>query len=469
VKLDNTELKKKNSIDHIGTIFYYEDKILRAIKKESVSHVKMLLSCGLIDELVEKNYFPRTSITTYEIEGYSLVLEHEKLENWNHSYEWSFDMLKDVALLVIEINEISNRYGYQLYDCHASNVIFNYNKPIYIDLGSFLKTEDSTVWLGRDIFIASYYMPLKLYSLGYAKTARNIALSVNYYSEQEFMMINNVVFRFLGANFLTKIAKFRSNINAIFRNNESDVREKLNQKHAIYAFLAILIKRYFKFLAFSNRKAKKLINDLQIYKTASAWGDYQEEINLKKEKRFNKIVDIVNNFDDATSVIEFAANQGKLSSHLLENSKIKKVIATDYDANAVNAMYIKNRESQNFLPLLIDFVKPEGRAFDRNLESRLSADVSIALAVTHHLILTQGYDLDYILRTISKFTDKYIIIEFMPLGLFGGDLETTPETPGYYTAEWFKETFMQHFALISDEEVDYNRHLFVGKIRGSDT
>lgn len=468
MRLDSTLLKKeKFSIDEIGSVFYYDNKILRAIKKESVVHVKRLLNCGLISELVEKKLFPKTFITSYEIEGYSLVLEHEKLENWNHSYEWSFEMLKDVALCVIEINEISNRYGYQLYDCHASNVIFNYNKPIYFDLGSFHIAEDITAWSGRDIFIASYYIPLKLYSLGYFNAARNITLSVNYYSEAEFMMIKSTIFRFLGVKFLARIVKFRSKIHSIFLNNERKLMEKLNHRHAIYGLLAILTKRYFKFLSFNNRKAKKMIKDLKISKVPSFWGTYQASINEKKLKRFDKIVEIVNSFDDVTSVIEFAANQGKLSSYLLEKSKIKKVLATDYDANAVNSMYLHNKDSENFLPLLIDFVKPEGRAFDRNLEDRLNADVSIALAVTHHLLLTQNYDLDYIFKTISKFTNQYTLIEFMPFGLFGGDLKTTPKTPNYYTTEWFKEAFSRHFILISDEEVDFNRHLFVGKIRNS--
>ena len=164
MKLDNTELKKKNSIDHIGTIFYYEDKILRAIKKESVSHVKMLLSCGLIDELVEKNYFPRTSITTYEIEGYSLVLEHEKLENWNHSYEWSFDMLKDVALLVIEINEISKKFDVNLvlksYNLSEDNCSLTYLLNIKSELSeqkqsqiieSFNKIENTKISLVKNV------------------------------------------------------------------------------------------------------------------------------------------------------------------------------------------------------------------------------------------------------------------------------------------------------------------------------
>lgn len=466
MKLNNKDIQKINfSIDEIGTIFFYNDKILRAIKEEALDYANELLDSGLIDELVSKKLFPKTWKTNYIIEGYSLVLEHEKLKNLNYAYEWSFDMLKDVAMKVIEINEISNKYGYELFDCHASNLIFNYNRPIYIDLGSFKKTDNIAVWSAKNIFYESYYIPLKLYSLGYSNVAQNITLSVEYFNAVEFKKIEYPLIGLIGLNSIAKIQDIQNKIHVILSSNENKLREKLKNKNAIYLNIALLIKKYLKFLSFNNRSAKSLIKNLNMYQTDSMWGDYHNSVDPKESKRFNRIVDIINSFDGVKSVIEFAANQGKLSSYLLENSKIEKVIVTDYDKNAVNKMYLKNKKTNNFLPLIINFVKPEGRAFDKKLEDRISADISIGLAVTHHLLLTQNYDIEYIFQTISKFTKKYILIEFMPIGLYGGNLETTPKVPDYYNIEWFRKNFLKYFDYILDEEVDYNRRLFVGKIK----
>jgi len=464
MKLNVRNIKKINySVDEIGTIYFFENKVLRAIKEEYKSYIVDLLSSGLIDELVKNNLFPKTWISSYEIEGYSIILEHEKLSNWNYSHEWSFDMLKDVALMVIEVNNISNKYGYELFDCHRSNAIFNYNCPIYVDLGSFKKTNNTNVWIAKDIFYKSYYIPLKLYSNGYSKSARNILLSVEYFDKTEFRRINNPIIGLVGYRALKKIEFIQKVFDWVFVTDINIIKERLKNRSSIYTLIAKFIKKYFYFLSFNSDVAKELIDNLKNYKLNSMWENYHDEVDANESKRFNRVAEIINSFDNVNSIMEFAANQGKLSSYLLDYSVIQKAIVTDYDINAVNTMYLNNKDRDNFLPLLIDFVKPEGRRFDNSIEERFSADITIALAVTHHLLLTQKYDISYIFEVISKFTNKYILIEFMPIGLFGGDMENTPKTPEFYTVEWFKENFLKYFDYILDEELEYNRHLFVGK------
>ena len=221
MKLTSEELRKINfSIDDIGSIFFYKERVLRAIKKESMTYVNELINSGLIDELVKKRLFPKTTIAQCEIDGYSMVLEHERLENWNYAYEWSFDMLKSVAMTVIEINEISNKYGYELFDCHASNLIFNFNKPIYVDLGSFKKTNNLSVWSAKEIFLKSYYIPLKLHSIGYSNIASNITLSVEYFNTNEFYNIVNPCFPHQIVAFFTNL---RNKIDTILTSSDEKI------------------------------------------------------------------------------------------------------------------------------------------------------------------------------------------------------------------------------------------------------
>ncbi|WP_432772788.1 hypothetical protein [Francisella salimarina] len=127
------------SVDPHGDLFFYKNRVFRAINEEYVCDVKNMFSSGFIDELNRKELFPKSWISDVQIEDYNLVIEHEKIEHWNYPYEWSFDMLKDAGLTILEVNEIANKYGYQIFDGHANNVVFNMNKPQYIDLGSFIK------------------------------------------------------------------------------------------------------------------------------------------------------------------------------------------------------------------------------------------------------------------------------------------------------------------------------------------
>jgi hypothetical protein len=74
--------------------------------------------------------------------------------------------------------------------------------------------------------------------------------------------------------------------------------------------------------------------------------------------------------------------------------------------------------------------------------------------------LTQGIQLDYILDRFECFTGKYLLIEFMPLGLHNGI--TAPPVPSWYNQEWFKTKFTKRFELLDQVQLEENRIIFVG-------
>ena len=78
--------------------------------------------------------------------------------------EWTFSMLKDAALLVLELNEVTAQFGYQTKDCHGYNVLFQDGKPVYVDFGSIAPvTYRGHVLLAYDEFLRCYYYPLQIW------------------------------------------------------------------------------------------------------------------------------------------------------------------------------------------------------------------------------------------------------------------------------------------------------------------
>ena len=142
-----------------------------------------------------------------------------------------------------------------------------------------------------------------------------------------------------------------------------------------------------------------------------------------------------------------------------------KVIATDYDKNALYRIFINNENRKDVLPLVYDFVRPNNRSNTLKIAERINGDIVMALAVTHHLLLTQDVSLAHIFKVLKSLTSKYVIVEFMPLGLYFGDMDNIPAIPDYYTLEWFRNAFSEAFEHILDEEVDVNRHLLIGKLK----
>ena len=102
--IDKSQIQwiQKRKKDDVGRVFESEDRIYRAIYREHVPFVKEIFECGLLNELMEKNLFPQSSVTNLKLEGFALVIEHEKIFPIVLPNEWSFSMLKDAALLTIK-------------------------------------------------------------------------------------------------------------------------------------------------------------------------------------------------------------------------------------------------------------------------------------------------------------------------------------------------------------------------------
>jgi hypothetical protein len=86
--------------------------------------------------------------------------------------------------------------------------------------------------------------------------------------------------------------------------------------------------------------------------------------------------------------------------------------------------------------------------------------------------LTQGYNVNAVFSIVSLYSNRYVYIEFCPLGLYGGG-KYLPNIPTWYTDKWFEENFKNHFVLIhkeaieeiiiNEKKMDY-RILYIGRI-----
>ena len=151
--------------DTLGFTFVWNNHFLRGIYPSAVEQAKSYFDSGFIDEVVSKQLFPKTWISEYENEQFGMILEHEMITPVLYATEWNFEMLKDAALMVLDIAQIGWKYGYNMVDCHKLNVLFSNNRPMYVDLGSFVPREKgSTGWNPYTSFLKSYYYILSVWS-----------------------------------------------------------------------------------------------------------------------------------------------------------------------------------------------------------------------------------------------------------------------------------------------------------------
>jgi hypothetical protein len=459
-------------VDDFGRVFFYKNKVYRGIYPNCKDQCLALLKSPLFNELSEKGYIPITETTDLEVPGYSLVLEHEKLLEIQQ-HEWSFQMLKDSALMVLEINKICNKYGYELKDAHTFNVLFRGSEPVYVDIGS-ISIKKGKDWIAYNEFICVFYLPLAFWAQKEYIIVRKLVESLFYRMQIEPSqdILDSALQKLLRNKPFNYIVKFRGR--RIIAYSREYFLIKLISK-VFNRILSLLIRKVTRPLTFTREIKRieyisKKISDFNLPEVSSLWNDYHKQnytINQKFEpsKRFNRIIELISKKTQGVeTVIDLAGNEGYLSRLIVEKLEIKKVILCDYDSNVVNNAYQYLKEMrENFISTaLLNFM------FTINIEGtaeRLKSDLVLALAVTHHLVLGQNYSIDVVFERLKMFSKHYVFVEFMPLGLWSSLTRQGPVPPEWYTIEWFKHSFQKHFQILLIEELEENRVLFIGEKR----
>ena len=90
------------------------------------------------------------------------VLRHERVPFVSYPYEWPFSMLKDAALLQLELNRRALRADLALKDASPYNVQWRGTRPVFIDVGSFERLRPGEPWAGYRQFCMLFLYPLML-------------------------------------------------------------------------------------------------------------------------------------------------------------------------------------------------------------------------------------------------------------------------------------------------------------------
>lgn len=235
--------------DTLGYTFVWNGHFLRGVYPSSVELAQSYFDSGFIDEVVSRNLFPKTWISDFQNEQFGLIIEHEMVAPILYAMEWNYSMLKDAALMVLEIAQIAWGYGYNMADCHKLNVLFKNCKPIYVDLGSFIpRQRGETGWKPYGSFLTSYYNILDVWEDGAAQIAKRMMAPSFTFDEMNYWIYKKQIYRIfpliprkkiLLSNYLTHTAAFGYQR----FNNELDSMNIKPYKKKLALFLKRLIDR----------------------------------------------------------------------------------------------------------------------------------------------------------------------------------------------------------------------------------
>ena len=178
----------------------------------------------------------------------------------------------------------------------------------------------------------------------------------------------------------------------------------------------------------------------------------QTENNNRKEQSNRKRT-------EPKSVWDLGANTGFYSR--LVASRGIPTVSFDMDPSCVenNYQYTIEKNENHILPLLMDFTNPSPKIGWQNLE-RLSLfdrgpiDTALALALIHHLAISNNVPLARIAHFFSKIC-RFLIIEFVPKAdpMVQKLLETREDIFDRYTREDFENDFNSLFLIHAKENI----------------
>lgn len=451
--------------DGFGLLFRWRGRFMREVNEASHREFRALWESRLLQSLIEKGWMPKTELTEYRTESGACVLEHEEVPFITYPTEWSFSMVKEAAYHTLRVSEYAASFGYELKDAHGYNVIFNGCRPLFVDIGSFAPRIASVPgWSAEGEFRTAFLDPLKLWAIAGPYVARRMLIGgATSMPETEALPLTSTLARCLPQRLVDCLLRARTKYVLSQSVSDAMLKEKLGPVLGS-GLRALRKRRWYPYRQMREGQLRTQLDRVKVRKTSTMWGDYHNALRERPEtSRVSRVVERVQHLQPKT-VMDIGANQGEFSRRFLALPGVERVLAIDADPLAVDLLFrnsVKNSEA--ITPVLSDAMTPLSPICGIKQENRWQADVVVALAISHHLLLTQEFKIEVMLKRFASFSRRHLLVEFMPLGLWNGHY--APPVPRWYTHEWFREAFCRICEEVEETILEENRILFTGRIK----
>ena len=429
--------------DPDGYLFESKGVLYRAVEQSYRHSYDWLISSGLYRKLVDRKLmvpFEEVDPAGFGLDGLYKVLKPERILFISYPYEWAFNMLKEAALLTLEIQMTALEHGMSLKDASAFNVQFQNGRPVFIDTLSFEIYPAGRPWIAYSQFCRHFLAPLAL--MAKVDPGLNRLLILHIDGIPLDLAVKMLPYRCRFSLGLWLHLYLHAGSQQKHKNSTIKVSES-KRKLSLSALKTIL------------EGLKSAVENLHWNPGGTEWGDYSEEgVHTREYTEFkNKVVSEWLDELKPNIVWDLGANTGIYSR--IAAQKGSRVISFDADPACILKNYAtvqKNRET-NILPLQLDLVNPTPSIGWRGIE-RLSVyrrnqpDLVLALAIIHHLAISNNNPLESVAAQFAELADS-LIIEFVPkeddkvqiLLLNREDI-----FPGY-TRSGFEEAFSEYFSI----------------------
>jgi hypothetical protein len=395
-------------------VYVSDDGVWRGLSPEARDDYRTLAATAFYASAVE-----RGDLVSSEVLGeplafgdgveWAATLRHQRIDVRSYPYEWSFEMLRDAARLQLRLAREALAEQLLTKDASAYNVQFVGAQPTFIDVGSFERLRPGEPWAGYRQFCELFLNPLAIQAVTGAPFQPLLRADLRGIEPAVAAALLGGRGR-LQKGLLTHVRLHaRADRRFSDTDREHDVRGELERA----GFGPKLIDAQLRNLAAA-------VDALRWEPQASTWSDYAGRTHYTDRDLVAKeafVAATVRGLGTPHIVLDLGANDGRFS-RLAIDAGASYAVAVDSDQVVVDRLYRDLRTSgdRRILPLVLDLANPSPGLGWRSQErasfvARVRPELTLCLAVVHHLALTDNVPFDEIVLFLADFGAP-LVVEF---------------------------------------------------------
>lgn len=436
--------------DRNGPVFYRDGRVFRRLNARAQENWALLRNASFFRSCCADGRIIDTWDADPSESGLGPgVIEHARIPFVSYPYEWPFGMLKDAALLHLDLMRQALDADMILKDSSAYNVQWFGVRPAFIDIPSFEPLAPGEPWVGYRQFCELFLYPLMLQAykgVDFRPFLRGRLDGVEAGQMHRLMSARDL----LRPGVLLHVAA-QSALQKRYSAGAGNVRGKLAEA----GFDKSMILR-------NVEKLGRLVEKLSPPRMRTEWSDY-DRTHSYEEAEFRRKVEFVR--DAARQrrwklAWDLGCNTGTFSRIVADHAD--HVVAMDGDWMAIEHLYQREKaagDPKSILPLVVNLADPSPNqgwlgTERKGLAERGRPELALCLALVHHIVISANIPLADFIRWLAGLKTS-LIIEFV-----GRDdemvqtlLANREDQYDDYHPEIFRNLLATHFDIRDEQDL----------------
>ena len=430
-----------------------DGRVFRLLTERGLADWRALSETPLFAALVEEGKLVPTreaGDAPFDLpDGIRAVLEHDAVPFVSYPYEWPFAMLRDAALLQLELVRRAIDAGLMLKDATPYNVQFIGARPVFVDVGSFEPLREGEPWAGYRQFCMLFLYPLLLHAWKGVPFQARLRGAIDGITPAECRSLLSArdLFRHGALTDVFLHARLERRYAATNRDVRGELRKAGFRKELIVANVGRL---------------ERLIARLEPPDAPSTWSEYGATTTYSEEDADRKLRFVVDAVaaESPGRVWDVGANEGRHARAAAQATDY--VVAMDADAVVVDRLYrdLARERSDRILPLVVDVADPSPGLGWRGLERRPlpdrgRPDLTLALALVHHVSIGGNVPLEAFVDWLHDLSGA-VVVEFptrddpMVERML---VRKREHDHADYRLDWFERCLAERFQVVRSEKL----------------